>query len=108
MPFILAKKLKMSQIWKDNKVIPVTVLLADPNKASILRTKEKDGYEAAQLTLGKHKREFRIKSFSGKEDLSPLENLKTGDTVGVSVFKEGDIVRVSGMSKGRGFQGVVK
>lgn len=88
----------MSQIWKDKTVIPVTVLRAEPNKVTLLRTKEKDGYEAVQVALGKKKREFRVQN----------AGLKIGDVVDVSVFKEGDVVRVSGTSKGRGFQGVVK
>lgn len=98
MPFILGKKLKMSQIWKGEKVVPVTVIGAAPNKVSLVRTKERDGYEAAQVALGKAKREFRI---AGME-------LKPGDEVSVAVFKEGDLVKVSGISKGKGFQGVVK
>lgn len=108
--FILAKKVKMSQVWKGDKVIPITVLSAEPNKVALVRTKEKDGYEAVQLALGKRKREFRVKDPSsakasaGKQESS----LKAGDMVDVSVFKEGDVVRVSGSSKGRGFQGVVK
>lgn len=88
----------MSQIWKGNEVVPVTVVKAEPNQVSLIRSKEKDGYEAAQLKLGKHKREFR----------AAQGDLKAGDTVQVSVFKEGDMVIVSGTSKGKGFQGVVK
>lgn len=88
----------MTQIWKDNKVIPVTVLRAEPNKITLVRTKERDGYEAAQLAFGKRKREFQI----------PNSKFKIGDMIDVSVFNEGDIVRVSGTSKGRGFQGTVK
>jgi len=98
--FILGKKLKMSQIWKGSTVVPVTVIEAAPNAVSVVRTSGRDGYEAAQLKLGKTKREFRIKN-------QELE-IKAGDTVDVSVFAEGDIVRISGTSKGRGFQGVVK
>lgn len=98
MSFILVKKLKMSQIWKNNEVIPVTVLEAAPNRVELIRTKDKDGYEAIQVALGKRKKEFR----------SQISDLKKGDTVDASAFKEGDIVRVSGTSKGRGFQGVVK
>ncbi|HUZ93108.1 MAG TPA: 50S ribosomal protein L3 [Candidatus Paceibacterota bacterium] len=101
--FILGKKLKMTQVWKDNVVVPVTVISAEPNKVSFVRTKERDGYEAVQVQAGKKKREARIKS-----EKSDLKTLKAGDTVGVSAFAEGDIVRVAGMTKGRGFQGVVK
>lgn len=100
MPFILGRKFKMSQIWKDDKVIPVTVIKAEPNKVSLIRSKERDGYEAVQLALGKHKRESSVKC--------QVSSVKVGDSVTVEVFKEGDLVRVSGTSKGRGFQGVVK
>jgi large subunit ribosomal protein L3 len=96
--FILGKKLKMSQIWKGDKVIPVTVIKAEPNTVTQVRTKDKDGYEAVQLNVGKTKKEFRA---TGHE-------LKIGDSVDVSVFGEGDKAIVSGISKGRGFQGVVK
>jgi len=98
MAFILGKKLKMTQIWKDGKVVPVTVIVAEPNKVSIVRTKEKDGYDAVQVALARTKREFKANS----------SEFKVGDTVDISGFSEGDKVRVSGTTKGRGFQGVVK
>lgn len=87
----------MTQIWKDGKVVPVTVVNALPNKVSLLRTKERDGYEAVQVALGKKKKEFK-----------QMGDFKVGDAVTVDVFKEGDKVRVTGVTKGRGFQGVVK
>lgn len=93
---ILGKKLKMAQIWKDQTVIPVTVVAVAPNKVGVVRTKERDGYEAAQLKLGKKTVEFRG------------TGLETGAEVNVSAFAEGDMVKVSGYTKGRGFQGVVK
>lgn len=102
--FILGKKLKMSQIWQDKAVIPVSVIEALPNVISLVRTKEKDGYEAVQLSVGKVKREFRF----GKYGIKGNSELKKGDKIDVSFFAEGDLVRVSGFSKGRGFQGVVK
>ena len=94
----------MTQIWKDGKVVPVTVVQAEPNKVSILRTAERDGYEAVQLTLGKKKREFKNRP-NQRVDVS---SLKIDDMIGVDSFQEGDKVRVSGITKGRGFQGVVK
>lgn len=100
--FIIGKKGKMSQIWKDEKVIPVTVIQAAPNKVSLVRTKERDGYEAVQLKAENGSREFRKKA--GRE----FAEMKTGDEVTVEAFKEGDLVIVSGTMKGRGFQGVVK
>jgi large subunit ribosomal protein L3 len=104
MSYILGKKLKMTQIWKDGKVVPVTVVHAEPNKVSIVRTAEKDGYEAVQLTLGKKRREFKNRP-NQKVDISAV---KLDDAIGVDSFVEGDKVRVSGITKGRGFAGVVK
>ncbi|MEY4731514.1 MAG: hypothetical protein RL681_460 [Candidatus Parcubacteria bacterium] len=94
---ILGKKLHMTQIWKDEKVIPVTVISVPPNTVTIIRTKAKDGYDAVQLQLGRTKREAR-----------GMGDVKKGDTVNVSMFQEGDTVRIAGTTKGRGFQGTVK
>ncbi|MGC9968698.1 MAG: 50S ribosomal protein L3 [Minisyncoccia bacterium] len=104
MSFILGKKVKMTQIWKDGKVVPVTVVRAEANAVTTIRTKEKDGYEAVQVSLGKTKHEFRNRA------AHPIEmgKFKAGDAVTVDAFKEGEKVLVSGITKGRGFQGVVK
>lgn len=99
MPFILGKKGKMTQVWQGDKVVPVTVISAAPNEVTLVRTSDRDGYVAAQLKLGRSKKEFR-------ED--GAESLNEGDTVSVAAFKEGDKVKVSGTMKGRGFQGGVK
>ena len=99
MSFILGRKVKMDQIWQGDRVVPVTIISATPNTVAILRTGDKDKYEAVQLALGRTKREFRIKK---------SEEFKLGDSVTVASFKEGDKVKVSGLTKGRGFQGVVK
>ena len=108
MPFILGKKLKMTQIWKDGKVVPVTVIVAEPNKVAIVRTKERDGYEAVQVALGKKKREFRTSAKSGSASGGEAAKFNVGDMVDVSGFNEGDKVSVSGITKGKGFQGTVK
>jgi len=97
--FCLGKKIKMSQIWKEQEIIPVTVIKVAPNKISSLKNKEKDGYEAVQLSLNKIRREFRTAN---------LNDFKVGDAIDISIFNEGDFIKVSGLSKGRGFQGVVK
>jgi large subunit ribosomal protein L3 len=102
--FILGKKVKMTQIWKGDNVVQVTVIQAQPNKVSFVRTKEKDGYEAVQIQDGKKKKEFRKKP-AFDYDITPF---KLGNDITVDVFKEGDNVRVVGVTKGRGFQGVVK
>lgn len=104
MAFILGKKLKMTQIWKDGKVVPVTVIHAEPNKVSAVRTKDNDGYEAVQISLGKKQREFRNREANAVD----ISKSNPGDEVTVDTFKEGEKVRVSGITKGRGFQGVVK
>lgn len=104
MSFILGRKVKMSQVWKGDAVVPVTLIEALPNTVTIVRKKEKDGYEAVQISLGKKKKEFRDK----RQATSDRAEYKAGSMIDVSVFKEGDFVKISGLSKGRGFQGVVK
>ena len=101
--FILGKKLKMTQVWKGDVVVPVTVVTADPNTISLVRTKDRDGSEAVQIAHGKTKIEFR-----NRRGELPMADFKEGATITVEAFKEGDTVRVSGLTKGRGFQGVVK
>ncbi len=120
MSYILGKKLKMTQIWKEVevkvskdkkvvtekilKVVPVTVIHAEPNTVALLRTSERDGYEAVQVALGKQKREFRNRP-NQKVDVA---SRAVGDAISIDSFQEGDKVRVSGLTKGRGYQGVVK
>ncbi|MDP4007491.1 MAG: 50S ribosomal protein L3 [bacterium] len=102
MKAMIGKKLGMTQIFKEDKVIPVTVIEAGP--VSILRklTKEKDGYEALQVGFEKKKKGYvAIREMKG----TPGE---VGEEIKASVFKEGDKVKVSGVSKGKGFQGGVK
>jgi large subunit ribosomal protein L3 len=115
MKYILAKKIEMTQMFDDEgKVIPVTLVLAGPCEILQLKTKEKDGYEAVQIGFEQLKEKkvtksiktkpYRyLKEFRGAE----LEK-KVGDTVDVSVFSEGDKVKISSTSKGKGFQGGVK
>jgi len=112
----------MSQIFdKEGKVIPVTLIEAGPCSVTQVKTKAKDKYEAIQIGfLPKKKRikktekgkEFRhLREFKGDEpDGSSLPSplLRKGSVIDVSVFQEGDMVKVSGISKGKGFQGAVK
>jgi len=117
MKFILGQKLGMSQIFNEKgNLIPVTLIEAGPCIVTQVKTKEKDGYEAIQIGFlikkkrikktekgkeFKHLREFRI--------LKPETlNLKPKDIIDVSIFKEGEKITVSGVSKGKGFAGVVK
>lgn len=93
----------MSQIFQeDGAVIPVTVIEAEPNIVTQIKTKEKDGYESVQVETKKSKRKTRKKEFK------PAGEFKIGDKFDVSTFSEGDVVKVSGISKGKGFAGVMK
>ncbi|MEK7114673.1 MAG: 50S ribosomal protein L3 [Patescibacteria group bacterium] len=124
MAFILGKKLKMSQIWKDDEVIPVTLIQAGPITITQIRTKEKDGYEAVQVGFGTKKLknikkpqqgQFKnLGNFQYVKEFKPTTNdqrpttYKVGDILDVSQFQDGDKAKVSGLNKGKGFQGVVK
>jgi large subunit ribosomal protein L3 len=120
MRFILGEKLGMSQIFDaDGAVIPVTLIYAAPNTVLQVKTKEKDGYEAVQLGFGERKSKNIKKPQRGhfknlgnfrflKEFRTKNAEFSRGDKIDVSIFKEGDTIRVSGISKAKGFQGVVK
>lgn len=97
--FILGKKVEMTQIFADDGTVqPVTLVQAGPIEVTQVKTKEKEGYSAVQVAFGKTKKEFR-----------PSEgSFEKGASIDVSTFAEGDTVKVSGLNKGKGFQGVVK
>ena len=118
MKFILGKKLKMTQIWSGDKVVPVTLVQAGPVKVTQVRTKEKDGYEAIQIGFDATAKNIN-KPLKGhlkdlgdfrklKEIRTEISDYKIGDILDVNQFKEGDKIKVSGLNKGRGFQGGVK
>lgn len=120
---IIGRKVGMTQIFDDKgNVIPVTVIEAGPCIVSQVKTVETDGYNAIQLgfmdiaekkltkpeaghfkkvgvATKKHLKEFRLEDISG---------FKTGDTVTADIFAEGEKVDVTGITKGRGFSGVIK
>jgi large subunit ribosomal protein L3 len=118
---ILATKLGMTQVFKeDGSVERVTVLAAGPCPVTAVRTAERDGYDAVQLAFGQAKRKHLSKAELGhlqKADAQPLRRLvefreetelQLGDTVTVEAFEVGTRVKVSGRSKGKGFQGTIK
>ncbi len=133
MKFILGKKIGMSQVFIDSedakKVLPVTLIEVGPCVVTQIREEEKDGYQAVQIgflekkkinkplaghlkDLGKFRylREFRLdKNGVGKsnEEKEKTE-YKIGDKIDASVFETGDKIKVSGVSKAKGFQGVMK
>src|SRR3989338_1876829 len=115
MKFILAKKVEMSQVFDENgRVHPVTWLLAGPIFVTQKKSAEKDGYVAGQVGFGSKKEknvkkpQKKLGTFEGCREFRGEDQMSGGDKIDVSVFKEGDIVNVSGTSKGKGFQGVVK
>ncbi len=123
MPGLLGKKIGMTNIYTEDGVnIPVTVIEAGPCTVTMVRTKEKDGYEALQLGFGVRKEKHTNKpqlEYYKKHNLEPARYLKEfknfdvsefkiGDKVTTEIFNEGDTVKVTGKSKGKGFQGVVK
>jgi len=122
MKFILGTKLNMTQIFdKEGSVHPVTVISATPSTVTQLKTKEKDGYVAYQIGYGEKKAKNINKPEKGHmKDLGNFRVLRefrpeegatlpaVGDKVEIDIFKEGDVVEISGTSKGKGFQGVVK
>jgi large subunit ribosomal protein L3 len=122
MPAILAKKLGMTQVFlEDGRIERVTVLEAGPCPVTGIRTRERDGYEAVQLAFGATREKHLSKPELGhlrKADAGPHKHLAefrdeageltVGETVTAAVFSPGDRVKVSGTSKGKGFQGTVK
>jgi large subunit ribosomal protein L3 len=122
MAAILAKKLGMTQRFLDDgKVERVTVLEAGPCPVTAVRTKERDGYEAVQLAFGACKEKVLSKAELGhlkKADASAHRHvvefrdhageLLVGETVTVEAFEVGEKVKISGKSKGKGFQGTIK
>jgi len=122
MPAILAKKLGMTQVFlEDGKVERVTVLEAGPCPVTAIRTHERDGYEAVQLAYGASKEKHLTRAEIGhlkKVGAPPMRHLRefrdeagellVGETVTVENFEVGQTVKVSGTSKGKGFQGTIK
>lgn len=111
----------MSQIFNDDgRVIPVSLIEIEPNTVTQVKSKDKDGYESVQIAVGSTKKlakpqkgHFRnLGNFSLAKEFKSTKagdnELKVGDKIDVSLFAEGDVVKVSGISKGKGFQGVMK
>jgi len=120
---ILGRKLGMTQVWSDDdRLIPVTVIEAGPCVVSQVRTVKRDGYRAVQLAFGDVK-ESRVnkpeaghfakagvtpKRFVAEVPMAEDETFKLGQEVTVAGFEPGQHVHVTGTSKGKGFQGVMK
>lgn len=120
---ILGKKVGMTQVFtKEGKLIPVTVISVEPNVVTQIKTVEKDGYVAIQLATETKRTKLSNKPEQGhakKAGTEPkrflreirgvnVEDYTLGQVVNVDIFEEGEIVDVTGTSKGKGYQGVIK
>jgi len=117
---LLGKKLGMTQMLDETRLTPVTVIEAGPCRVVMVKTKERDGYEAVQLAFEEVKDRKLSKAQLGhlkKHEASASRVLKefkkngevaVGQTVKADIFKKGDWVDVIGVSKGKGFQGVFR
>jgi len=122
MKFIIGKKVGMSRVFKGDKMIPVTLVMADKCYVAQIKTAEKDGYNAVQIGTGRKRKITKPERGHIDKAGKNLENLKNifefrvdktddfklGQEIDVSIFSEGEIVKASGLSKGKGFTGVVK
>ena len=120
---LIGKKIGMTQIFDvAGTVVPVTVIEAGPCVVTQLKTAENDGYEAVQLGFGDVSPKHTNKPMTGhfkKNDLpfkrtlkefrlDDISNVNVGDVLKADVFAAGDVIDVSGVSKGKGFQGAIK
>ena len=120
---LIAKKMGMSQVFDENgSAVPVTILQAGPCSVTQVKTLDNDGYDAVQIAYGDKKEKNTNKPLKGhfkKAGVDPTRFLvefdnvhgfdyKLGQIFNSSIFKEGDLVKVTGTSKGRGFSGVMK
>lgn len=124
MPGLLGKKIGMTSLFnQDGNLLPVTILEVGPCKIFSKKTKDKDGYEAVQLGFGvKRSKKLNrgrkvffeklnsepVKVLKEFKNFSNLDELNIGQEIGASLFTEGEKVTIIGISKGKGFQGVMK
>ena len=120
---ILGRKIGMTQVFTNSgKLIPVTVVSVEPNVVTQIKTKETDGYEAIQLGFDTKREKLATKASAGhtsKANTTPkrffkeirgvdVNNYSLGQEINVSIFETGEVVDVTGTTKGKGFQGVIK
>ena len=120
---ILGRKEGMTQVFtKSGKLIPVTVISVEPNVITQIKTKENDGYEAIQLGFDTKREKLATKASIGhtnKANTTPkrffreikgveISNYTLGQEIRADIFAEGEVVDVTGTTKGHGFQGVIK
>ena len=118
---IIGKKVGMTRVFNDKgESVPVTVINVEPNIVSQIKTVDTDGYNAVQITTGARKaskvnspaaghfKKAGVEAGSITREFRTDQEFKPGDTLELSMFEDGQKVRVTGTSKGKGFQGVIK
>jgi len=116
---IIGRKLGMGQVFAENgEAEAVTAIEAGPCVVTQVKTRDKEGYNAAQLGFGQAKRlnspqkghlkELGQFKYLREFRVADTKKIKVGDKINAGLFKEGDLVDISGVSKGKGFAGVVK
>lgn len=106
----------MTRVFKDGEFVPVTLIKVGPCKVLQLKTKEKDGYESVQIGYKEITKKNLIKKSAGEKNykhikefqLNQQDKYKVGDVIDLSFLGEGDKIFISGVSKGKGFQGAMK
>lgn len=120
---ILGRKIGMTQVFtKSGKLVPVTVVSVEPNVVTQIKTMENDGYEAIQLGFDTKREKLATKASIGhtnKANTTPkrffkeirgadVSNYTLGQVINADIFTEGEVIDVTGTTKGKGFQGVIK
>ena len=106
---ILGRKIGMTQVFtKSGKLIPVTVVSVEPNVVTQIKTKENDGYEAIQLGFDTKREKLATKASLGHTNKAITTPKRFFKEIKVDIFTEGEVVDVTGTTKGKGFQGVIK
>jgi large subunit ribosomal protein L3 len=104
--FILGKKSEMITYFQDDASLPATVIVLMKCKIKEILDKNKQGYTAFQLECFDQKGKKYLKEFRVPEEL--INNFKVGDEINAQIFEKGEKINITGISKGKGFQGVVK
>ena len=120
---ILGRKIGMTQVFTNSgKLIPVTVISVEPNVVTQIKTKENEGYESIQLGFDTKREKLATKASIGitnKANTTPkrffkeirgvdVNNYSLGQEIDASIFEAGEVVDVTGTTKGKGYQGVIK
>lgn len=117
---LLGKKLGMTQVFNEGRLIPVTVIEAGPCRVAQVKTKDHDGYDAVQLSFDEvperkltkaqfgHLKKHQVPPSRRLREFKKTGEVQVGQVIKADVFQKGDWVDVEGVSKGKGFQGVMK